>query len=103
MGAAPVAACYTRRVQVTRHYIVSGRVQGVGYRLFAADAARREGLAGHVRNQADGSVEVVAEGEAESLARFEAALWRGPSRARVETVAISDGEPLGLTDGFTIR
>lgn len=90
-------------MSIARHYLVSGRVQGVGFRWFTVDVARREGLSGHVRNLADGQVEVVAEGESESLARFEAALWRGPSRARVEHVVISDHEPLGLADGFAIR
>jgi len=88
---------------VTRRYAVSGRVQGVGFRMFAADCARREGLAGHVRNLPDGTVEAVAEGDLESVTRFEAALWRGPSRARVEGVAVADCEPLGLTDRFAIR
>lgn len=90
-------------MRVTRHYLVSGRVQGVGYRWFAVEAARREGLAGHVRNLPDGRVEVMAEGDAEGLSRFETALWRGPSRGRVEQVVVSDTEPLGLVDGFTVR
>jgi acylphosphatase len=90
-------------VRATRHYLVSGRVQGVGYRWFAVDAARREGLAGHVRNLPDGRVEVSAEGDATALDRFEAALWRGPSRARVEHVQVADTEPLGGLDGFSIK
>lgn len=90
-------------MRITRHYVVSGRVQGVGFRWFTVDAATREGLAGWVRNRADGAVEVTADGDAESLSRFEAALWRGPSRARVEDVQVSDTEPLGAIDGFSIR
>ena len=78
-------------------------MHGVGFRMFAADCARREGLAGHICNQSDGTVEAVAEGDLESVTRFEAALWRGPSRARVEAVAVADIEPLGLTGAFTIR
>jgi acylphosphatase len=88
---------------VTRRYLVSGRVQGVGYRMYAADCARREGLAGHVRNLADGAVEAVAEGDLEGVTRFEAALWRGPSRARVANVDVADIEPLGRTGVFAIR
>ena len=62
--------------------MVSGRVQGVGFRYFTQDIARREGLTGIVRNLADGRVEVVAEGDDESLTRLEAALRRGhPTRA----------------------
>ena len=81
---------------------VHGRVQGVGFRYFAADAARREGLTGSVRNLADGRVEAVAAGDAESLERFERALRQGPSRARVEYVAIEDTEPLTHHAGFVI-
>lgn len=90
-------------MRVTRRYVVAGRVQGVAFRLFVADCARREGLAGHVRNLPDGRVEAVADGDLDSLTRFEAALWRGPSRARVEDVEHHDIEPLGLADGFAIR
>ena len=90
-------------MQVTRRYLVSGRVQGVGFRIYAADCARREGLAGHVRNLPDDSVEAVVAGDLESVTRFEAALWRGPSRARVEAVDVTDTSPLGLTGVFSIR
>ena len=88
---------------VTRRYLVAGRVQGVGFRMFAADCAAREGLAGHVRNLPEGHVEAVVEGDADSVTRFEAALWRGPSGARVTSVDTTDAEPLGLTGAFTIR
>jgi acylphosphatase len=89
-------------VRTARRYLVSGRVQGVGYRMFALDAGRREGLHGHVRNLADGRVEVEAEGEAEALGRFEAALWRGPSHARVDDILIDDVAPTGRAPSFTI-
>ena len=90
------------RVRTARRYLVSGRVQGVGYRMFALDAGRREGLHGQVRNLPDGRVEVEAEGEAQALARFEAALWRGPSHARVDDILIDDVPPSGRTLSFTI-
>lgn len=77
-------------------------MQGVGFRWFTVDAARREGLGGYVRNLPDGRVEAAAEGEADSLTRFEAALWRGPSRARVEQVQVTEVEPSGAAD-FAIR
>ena len=50
-------------MRIARRYVVSGRVQGVGYRYFALDAARRENLHGYVTNNDDGTVEAVAEGE----------------------------------------
>ena len=83
--------------------MLSGRVQGVGFRYFTLDAARREGLHGYVANRDDGSVEAVAEGDAESLERFERALRRGPSRSRVEHVTIDEVEPSMAGTGFEIR
>jgi acylphosphatase len=81
-----------------KRYVVSGRVQGVGFRFFAHEAAVREGLTGWVRNQPDRTVEIVAQGDAESLLRFEMAVRRGPAGARVEDVAV-DREP--VTASFT--
>ena len=89
-------------MRTARRYLITGRVQGVGYRWFALDAARREDLHGVVRNLPDGRVEVEAEGSAEALSRFEAALWRGPSRARVEDIAVDDIPPSGRSAGFTV-
>jgi acylphosphatase len=90
-------------MRVARRFRVSGRVQGVGYRYFALDAARREGLHGYVTNNGDGTVEAVAEGEAESVERFERALRRGPSRSRVEQVMVDEIEPAMTQGGFEIR
>ena len=89
-------------MRTARRYVITGRVQGVGYRFFVLDAGRREGLHGHVRNLADGGVEIEAEGEAEALARFEAALWRGPARARVDDIAIDELAPTGRPGPFAI-
>lgn len=87
-------------MRVARRYLVSGRVQGVGFRYFTLDIARREGLTGLVRNLPDGRVEVVAEGERDTLARLESALWRGPSHARVEDVDVESIAPTGRYLGF---
>ncbi|HWI17368.1 MAG TPA: acylphosphatase, partial [Vicinamibacterales bacterium] len=70
---------------------------------FTLDAARREGLHGYVTNRDDGSVEAVAEGESESLDRFERAIRQGPSRSRVERVMVDDVEPAQGNTGFEIR
>ena len=78
-------------------------MQGVGFRYFALDAARREGLNGYVTNQDDGSVEAVAEGEAEAMERFERALRRGPSRSRVAHVVVDEMTPELKNTGFEIR
>ena len=90
-------------MRVARKFLVSGHVQGVGFRFFAQDAARREGLSGHVTNHPDGTVEAVAEGEAESVERFERVLRRGPSRSRVEGVLVDDVTPMLHDTGFEIR
>ena len=82
---------------------MSGRVQGVGFRYFALDAARRDGINGYVMNHEDGTVEAVAEGESEALERFERALRRGPSRSRVEQVMVDEIEPAQGNTGFVIR
>ncbi len=78
-------------------------MQGVGFRYFAQDAARREGLHGYVTNQDDGTVEVTAEGEADALERFERKLRQGPSRSRVEHVMIDEIAPGQGNTGFSIR
>ena len=75
---------------IARRYLVSGRVQGVGYRYFAAHEAGALGVAGWARNLADGRVEVLAAGEDAVVHAFEGRLWQGPPHARV---AALDGEP----------
>jgi acylphosphatase len=69
-----------------RHYLISGRVQGVGYRAFAQRSGVNCGLRGWVRNLRDGRVEALVEGTNEKLAEFEVALNRGPAHALVERV-----------------
>jgi len=81
---------------------VTGRVQGVGFRFFARDAALREGITGLVRNLSDGRLEAIAEGENSALDRFEAALSRGPSHARVSEVETERLPPSGRYLGFEI-
>jgi acylphosphatase len=81
-----------------KRYVVSGRVQGVGFPFISHEAAVREGLTGWVRNHPNRTVEIVAQGDAESLLRFEMALRRGPAGARVEDVIV-DREP--VTASFT--
>lgn len=67
-------------------FFVSGRVQGVFFRAATRERALQLGLAGHARNLADGRVEVVASGDAGSLAELDAWLHHGPPAARVESV-----------------
>ncbi len=75
--------------------VVTGRVQGVGFRRFVEREALALGLAGHVCNRPDGSVEAVAEGAESRLIEFVGSLRRGPIRARVDSVDVDwqDGAP----------
>jgi acylphosphatase len=71
------------------HAVVHGRVQGVGFRYSALRQARALGVRGTVANTLDGSVEVIAEGDAERLALFLAWLEKGPPGARVSSVHVA--------------
>ena len=84
--------------------VVEGYVQGVGFRWFVSRAARRLGISGWVRNNPDGSVETVAEGEESKLDEFVDRLRQGPSSASVSDVTITEeksGKP--LTDFRIVR
>jgi acylphosphatase len=90
-------------MRVARRFLISGRVQGVGFRFFAEAAAAREGLHGWVRNLPDGRVEIEAEGEAEAIERFERNMRQGPPGARVSDVQADDTVPSRRETGFSIR
>ena len=90
-------------MRLARRYLVTGRVQGVGFRMFVVDRAALEGLHGWTANRADGGVDILAEGEAEALERFERALWQGPRLARVDDVEMTDEGATGRDTGFHIR
>jgi acylphosphatase len=88
---------------VARRYVITGRVQGVGFRFFTEHAAAREGVHGWVQNRADGAVEALIEGDEEAVDRVEAALRRGPAGARVERVSVEPEPPSGRATGFVVR
>jgi acylphosphatase len=77
------------------HVRISGRVQGVGFRWFVREEARRLGLSGWVTNLRSGEVEVSAGGEQSSLERLRRALQVGPAGAQVEQVQDMDGDSTG--------
>lgn len=90
---------------LTMRYIVSGVVQGVGYRYFAQRTASRLGINGYVRNRPDGTVEVLAQSEdAERLAELVRVLRQGPNHAGVTGVEQEElsSFPARLS-GFEIR
>lgn len=87
----------------TLHLVVKGKVQGVGFRWFVVDEARRLGLAGWVRNNADGSVELCARGSAAALQSLESHVRSGPRGSRVTEVKRVEGQSeANLREPFSI-
>ena len=89
-------------MRVARRFVVSGRVQGVGFRYFTQDTALREGVTGWVRNLPDGRVEALIEGDADAVTRVERAVRKGPRGARVDRVYVDDEDPSGLYTTFSV-
>jgi len=88
---------------VARRLLIGGRVQGVGFRMFAAARAAAEGIHGYAKNLPDGRVEALIEGDGEAVDRVELALRRGPAHALVETCEVEDVEPTHRLTGFSTR
>ena len=84
-----------------RHVIVRGFVQGVGFRYAVERAARSRGVAGWVKNRADGAVEAVFEGEREGIDALVDFCRRGPRGAEVHDVSIVEEPAEGLA-GFRV-
>ena len=80
-----------------RRYLVRGRVQGVGFRWFVEREAHILGVSGWVRNNADGAVEVLAQGTRDQLSSLRDRLQQGPRAARVDQVEESEAN---LTQGM---
>jgi acylphosphatase len=89
--------------RATRRYVVRGRVQGVGFRWFVEREAHTLGVAGWVRNRADGTVEVLAMGSKEQLSNLHARLRQGPRAARVDEVDVSEAQPVEGLKTFRIE
>ena len=98
-GGLPAAAGARARAR----FRVTGGVQGVWYRQSAAEEANRLGLAGRVRNRADGSVEGVAEGARDAVEAFLRWCRRGPPAARVEGVEAEWEAPAGEAGPFRVE
>jgi acylphosphatase len=88
---------------VARRFLIGGRVQGVGFRVFVEARAATEGVHGFVRNLDDGRVEALVEGDRESVDLVELALRRGPAGARIESFDVELVAPSGRITGFMIR
>ena len=83
--------------------VVRGRVQGVGFRWFVEREAHMLGVAGWVRNNHDGSVEVLAQGTRDQLSGLHGRLREGPRAARVDAVEVSDATPAQGLSSFRIE
>ena len=90
-------------MRVARQYMISGEVQGVGFRFFAQRIAARHQVVGYARNLPDGRVEVHAEGTPESVEGFKHDLAAGPQHARVEQVEELILDPTGTYKTFRIE
>jgi len=90
-------------VIVAKRFVVTGRVQGVGFRWFVQETAALEGASGWVMNRPDGAVEALVQGEAEAVQRVERKIRRGPPSARVQNVDVFDETPSDRTGSFVIR
>jgi acylphosphatase len=86
-----------------RRIVVSGRVQGVGFRFFVREAAMVEGAWGWVRNLPDGRVEMLLEGEREAIDRVERKVRRGPASAAVTMVTVDECAPSNRPGDFEVR
>ena len=84
------------------HIKVTGRVQGVCFRMYTCMEANRLGVTGWVRNCDDGSVELVAEGESDAVDALAAWCRHGPPSARVNAVTATEGPAGGRYNGFDV-
>ena len=91
-----------KRVEA-RRFVVRGRVQGVGFRWFVEREAHVLGVSGWVRNNADGSVEVLAQGTRDQVLGLRSRLRQGPRAARVDDVEESEVGPLAGLTSFRIE
>lgn len=89
--------------KIHKEIIVRGLVQGVSFRAYTCKEAGKLGITGTVKNQADGSVSIIAEGTPANMETFIAWSRKGPLMASVEQVSISDGPVKGYDDFVIIR
>jgi len=90
-------------MNVARKFIISGFVQGVGFRFFTQRAAARHQVLGYVKNLPDGRVEAYAEGNEKAVADFMHDLTAGPAYAEVDDIEETVLEPSNLYSSFRIE
>ena len=85
------------------HVVLAGKVQGVGFRYFTKNLAKKYGLKGYVRNLPDGTVEIVAEGDEKTLRKFLEEVEKGPPLAEVTHMRFQFEEKEGGFEDFVIE
>ena len=93
----------TEKATQALRFVVRGRVQGVGFRWFVEREAHILGIAGWVRNNADGSVEVLAQGTRDQVSGLRSRLTQGPRAARVDGVEESESRSVPGLSSFRIE
>ena len=89
--------------KMQRYILISGKVQGVGFRYFTRQNAMKLGVHGYAKNLPNGKVEVVAEGDKATLDEFVKILWKGPPASRVEDVKVEARPHSGEYTAFGIK
>ena len=89
--------------KMQRYILISGKVQGVGFRYFTQQNATKLGVHGYAKNLPNGKVEVVAEGDKATLDEFVKILWKGPPASRVEDVKVEARPHSGEYTAFGIK
>lgn len=90
-------------MKIARKFVISGNVQGVGYRFFTQRVAARHQVTGYVRNLKNGDVESLAEGNAEAVENFKNDLLTGPTYSKVEHIEETVLEPNDFYSSFRIE
>jgi len=93
----------TEKPILARRFVVRGRVQGVGFRWFVEREAHILGIAGWVRNNHNGCVEVLAQGTRDQISGLHGRLREGPRAARVDAVEVSEASPADGLNSFRIE
>ncbi|WP_020675388.1 acylphosphatase [Geopsychrobacter electrodiphilus] len=90
-------------MQICRRLLISGRVQGVSFRYYTRQAARKNGVTGWVRNLPDGRVEALIEGEQQAVEATLVWCQQGPELSQVDGLEIEELTYSGVFESFTIR
>lgn len=88
---------------IARKFVISGLVQGVGFRFFAQRSAARHQVRGYVKNLEDGRVEALAEGHEKSVEEFKHDLTAGPTYSKVDHLEETVLDPSGVYPAFRIE